>query len=287
LVEHLRGAGHDVLRLVRHTPPSGPGHGSDLEWNPVAGRLPIDAIDGVDAVINLSGAGIGDHRWTDSYRAELRSSRIVTTQLLASTIAAAARPPSVLLSGSAVGWYGARGDEILDEQSSPGSGFLADLCADWEAATAPAVAAGVRTVHLRTGIVLTPRGGALKKQLPLFKLGLGGRFGSGRQWQSWISLDDEVGAIEHLLTSSLAGAVNLTAPVPVTNREFGHTLGSVLKRPSVLPIPAFGPKLLLGADVANTLLFTGQRVVPSRLLDDGYSFTYSTLDAALRGLLER
>lgn len=283
LVASLHAHGHQVVRLVRR-PASG---ANEVTWDPAAGVLPSGALDGVDAVINLSGAGIGDKRWTDAYKHELLDSRLRTTELLATSIAAADRRPSVFLSGSAIGWYGPRGDEELDEESTPGESFLADVCRQWEGATRAAEDAGVRTVHLRTGIVLTPKGGALKKQLPLFKFGLGGRFGTGRQWQSWISLDDEVAAIEHLLAAQVSGAVNLTAPQPVTNREFTEVLGKVLKRPTVLPIPSFGPKLLLGRELADALLFTGQRVLPARLGASGYAFQHASLEVALRALLAR
>ena len=188
----------------------------------------------------------------------------------------------MLLSGSAIGWYGSRGDEELDETSARGSGFLSDLCAEWEAATAPAESAGARVVHLRTGIVLSAEGGALKKQLPLFKLGLGNKMGSGTQWQSWISIDDEVGAIVHLLSSSVAGPVNLTAPAPVTNARFADALGGVLRRPTFVPIPKFGPKLLLGGELADNLLFEGQRVLPRVLVADGYRFAHPELTQRAR-----
>jgi len=190
----------------------------------------------------------------------------------------------VFLSGSAIGFYGARGDETLDESSSAGTGFLADVCKEWEAA---ANGAGTRTVFLRTGIVLSPKGGALKKQLPLFRAGLGGKFGRGNQWQSWISIDDEVAAIEYLLTSNVEGAVNLTAPAAVTNAEFAKVLGKVLSRPALLPVPAFGPKLLLGGELADALLFTGQRVIPRVLSSSGFQFAHPTLEIALRALLAR
>jgi len=282
LVARLRSAGHDVVRLVRR-----PAGADEATWDPVAGTLDPAVIDGADAVINLAGAGIGDRRWTDEYKQELRDSRLRSTDLLASTIAAAERRPGVFLSGSAIGIYGPRADEELDESSAPGTDFLARLCVEWEAATAPAEAAGVRVAHLRTGIVLSPAGGALKKQLPLFKLGVGGRFGNGRQWQSWIGLPDEIGAIEFLLTAEVSGAVNLTAPAPVTNAEFTRTLAAVLKRPAILPIPSFGPKLLLGGELVTALLLTGQRVLPRRLTAAGYSFQSSNLEAALRELLDK
>lgn len=288
LVRNLREAGHRVVRLVRNAPEPG---SSDVQWDPAAPAPPdtglAAAIDGCDAVINLSGAGIADHRWTDEYKRELLASRLHTTELLAAMISRAERRPSVFLSGSAIGWYGSRGDEEVDETSAPGTTFLADICRQWEAATAGAAEAGVRTAHLRTGIVLSTQGGALKKQLPLFKVGLGGRFGSGRQWQSWVSIDDEVGAIVHLLSSSLDGPVNLTAPNPVTNQEFTDVLGAVLKRPTVLPTPSFGPKLLLGGELVEALLFTSQRVLPTKLLADGYVFRHSTLEVALRAILGR
>jgi uncharacterized protein (TIGR01777 family) len=282
LRRHLANAGHDVVRLARGTP--GPG---DIPWDPDAGSLDAHALVGIDAVVNLSGAGIGDHRWTDAYKREVLESRVHATTTLARALAEAHDGPRVLLSGSAIGVYGDRGDEVLDEASPAGTGFLAEVCDAWEAATAQAEAAGVRVVHLRTGIVLSPDGGALRKQLPLFKLGLGGRFGDGRQWQSWISIDDEVAAIEHLLTSEARGAVNLTSPNPVTNREFADTLARVLRRPSFLPVPSFGPKLLLGGELAEALLFDGQRVLPRVLERDGYAFAHPQLEPALRALLGR
>jgi uncharacterized protein (TIGR01777 family) len=280
LVPRLRGNGHDVVRLVRGTPSA-----NEARWSPAAGELDPAVLEGCDAVIHLSGAGIGDKRWTDAYRHEILESRTASTALLARTIAGLARKPAVFLSGSAIGWYGARGDEVLDEQGSRGTGFLADVCVEWEAAAAPAAQAGVRTAQLRTGIVLSPKGGALRKLLPLFRIGVGGRFGSGRQWQSWISIDDEVGAIEHLLSAPVSGPVNLVAPHAVTNAEFTRVLASVLKRPAVVPVPAIGPRTLLGRDLADALLFTGQRVVPRALEASGYRFAHPTLDVALRHLL--
>lgn len=282
LRRHLAADGHTVTRLVRREAKP-----SETTWDPTAGVLDPSALEACDAVINLSGAGIGDKRWTDDYKKELLSSRLRATELLASTMAALDRPPSVFISGSAVGWYGDRGDERLDELSSPGDDFLSDVCVQWEAATLAAEKVGIRTVHLRTGVVLSSDGGALKKQLPLFKLGLGGRFGNGHQWQSWISIDDEVGAITHLLSAEICGAVNLTAPNPVTNSEFTSTLAKVLHRPAVLPIPTFGPKILLGGELVETLLLAGQRVSPTVLQRSGYEFHHDTLDAALRHVLRR
>jgi uncharacterized protein (TIGR01777 family) len=282
LVAKLSSSGHEVIRLVRRSPKSG-----EIQWNPKSGTLDAAALEGTDAVIHLSGAGIGDKRWSAAYRKEILDSRTDTTALLAKTIASLPRKPSVFLSGSAIGIYGARNDEQLTEVSTHGTGFLADVCEQWEAAAKPAVDAGVRTVYLRTGIVLSPKGGALKKLLPLFKLGVGGKFGDGKQWQSWISIDDEIGAIEYLLTANVSGAVNLTAPNPVTNAEFTKVLASVLKRPAIVPVPTFAPKILLGGELADALLFTGQRVIPAALNASGYTFKHTTLESALRSLLSK
>jgi hypothetical protein len=282
LVEQLQQHGHDVVRLVRRAASTG-----EIMWDPKAGVLSASALEGADAVIHLSGAGIGDKRWTSSYKREILESRTITTNLIATTIANMNRKPSVFLSGSAIGIYGPRGDEQLTEVSTDGTSFLADVCKQWEDAAKPASDAGIRTVLLRTGIVLTTKGGALKKQLPLFQLGLGGKFGNGKQWQSWISIDDEVGAIEHLLTANVSGAVNLTAPNPVTNAEFTSTLARVVKRPAILPIPPFAPKAILGGELADALLFTGQRVIPAALNASGYQFVHPTLEVALRALLKK
>lgn len=282
LVAKLSDSGHEVIRLVRRSPKTG-----EIQWNPKSGTLDPAALEGADAVIHLSGAGIGDKRWTSAYRKEILNSRTITTALLAKTIASLSRKPSVFLSGSAIGIYGARNDEQLTEVSTYGTGFLAEVCEQWEAAAKPAVDAGVRTVYLRTGIVLSPKGGALKKLLPLFKLGVGGKFGNGKQWQSWISMDDEIGAIEFLLTANVSGAVNLTAPNPVTNAEFTKVLASVLKRPAIVPVPTFAPKIVLGGELADALLFTGQRVIPAALNASGYSFKHTTLESALRSLLSK
>ena len=282
LVAKLSSSGHDVIRLVRRSPKAG-----EIQWSPKSGTLDAAALEGADAVIHLSGAGIGDKRWTAGYRREILDSRTDTTALLAKTIASLSRKPSVFLSGSAIGIYGARNDEQLTEVSTHGTGFLAEVCEQWEAAAKPAVEAGVRTVYLRTGIVLSPKGGALKKLLPLFKLGVGGKFGNGKQWQSWISIDDEIGAIEYLLTANVSGAVNLTAPNPVTNADFTKVLASVLKRPAIVPVPTFAPKILLGGELADALLFTGQRVIPAALNASGYTFKHTTLESALRSLLSK
>lgn len=280
LSSDLRTSGHDVIALVRR--PAGAG---EVQWDPAAGKLDAEALAGADAVVHLAGAGIGDHRWTDAYKHEILDSRVRSTTLLAERIAECSQRPPVLLSGSAIGAYGASDDRVLDETSPYGTGFLADVCRQWEESAAPAAAAGTRVAFLRTGIVLTGRGGALKKMLPLFKVGLGGKFGNGRQWQSWIALADEVGAIQHLLTADVSGPVNLTAPNPVTSAEFATVLGGVLHRPAKVPVPAFGPKLLLGGELADALLFTGQRVVPKVLQQSGYTFQHASLESALKAAL--
>jgi uncharacterized protein (TIGR01777 family) len=280
LLSRLRVAGHEVTSLVRRQAGAG-----EVRWDPAAGQLPDGAVDGVDAVVNLAGAGINDHRWSDDYKRTLVSSRLAGTELLAAAIGAAASPPAVFVSGSAVGYYGDRGGEVLDEQSPVGSGFLADLCVRWERAADAARSARTKVTTIRTGIVLTPKGGALRKELPLFKFGLGGKFGDGEQWQSWITLDDEVGAIVHLLERPVDGAFNLTAPNPVTNAAMTKALGAALHRPTFLPIPRFGPKLLLGGELAEALLYTSQRVVPAALQSSGYEFRHPELAGALDALL--
>ena len=282
LLARLRAAGHEAVPIVRGAPAAG-----EIGWDPRAGRLEPRALRGLDAVVNLAGAGIGDKRWSDEYKRQVLESRTRATTLLADTMAGLDDGPRTLLSGSAIGFYGDRGDEELDESSPPGRGFLAEVAEAWEATTAPASAAGLRVVHLRTGIVLAGHGGALPRMLPLFKLGLGGRFGDGRQWMSWIALDDEIGAITHLLGSEVVGPVNLTAPAPVRNGELADTIGEVLHRPTVLPVPAFGPKLVLGAERADALLFQSQRVVPRVLQDDGFEWRFATLEPALRAALGR
>ena len=282
LASSLETDGHTVVRMVRRAPGDG-----EIHWNPASGTLEASDLAGADAVVHLAGAGIGDRRWSDAYKREILDSRVKGTDLLARRLAECEGRPPVLLSGSAIGIYGPSDGRDLDESSPTSTDFLADVCRQWEHATAPAEAAGVRVVHLRTGIVLTPKGGALAKMLPLFRLGLGGRFGNGRQWQSWISLDDEVGAIRHLLTSTLSGPVNLTAPTPVANSEFTRVLAGVLKRPALFPVPAIGPRLLLGRELADALLFTGQKVVPRALEADGYTFVHADLATALRSLLGR
>jgi len=289
LVVRLRASGHEPVRLVR----SGAAGLGEVGWDIGAGRVDPGALEGVAAVVHLAGEGIAAHRWSAGHKRRVLESRVEGTRLLAQAVAAAEPRPSVLVSGSAVGYYGDRGDEELTEESEGGLGFLADVCRDWEAATAPAQDAGVRVVHLRSGIVLSPKGGALAKQLPLFRLGLGGRLGSGRQWMSWISLDDEVGAVLHALGQSgsegrqVSGAVNATAPAPVTNAELTRTLARVLHRPAVARVPATALAAVMGSEMAREMLLAGQRVTPAKLTATGYGFRHTELEPALRQLLGR
>ena len=270
----LRSAGHRVRPVVRRAP-AGPD------------EIAMDGLDltGVDAVVHLAGEGIAEKRWTPEQKSRIRDSRLEGTAAVAAAVVAAGVP--VLLSGSGIHFYGDRGDDVLTEDEGPGTGFLPELCVEWEAATQPAADAGARVALLRTGIVLTPKGGALKKMLPLFKLGLGGRMGSGRQWVPWITLDDHVRATMHLLANDLRGPFNLVAPNPVRNQEQAKTIGRVLRRPAILPTPSFGPKLLLGFELAETLLDDSIRAVPHRLTESGFEPAHPTLESALRALLGR
>ncbi len=285
LTAALRADGHRVRVVTRGGGgASGP---NVVGWDPAAGTIDSEGLAGVDGVVHLAGAGIGDKRWNEARKREILESRTRGTGLLARTLAELDPRPSVLVSGSAVGIYGDRGDEELTEESSHGDDFLAGLVEEWEAAAQPAVDAGIRVAWARTGLVMA-NGGLLKPLLPLFKLGLGGRLGAGRQWMSWISIDDEVGAIRHLLdTPALAGPFNLTAPNPVTNAEFTATLGRVLGRPTVLPIPSFGPNLLFGKEMAALTAFVSQRVRNDKLAASGYTFRHDDLETALRAVLDR
>ena len=272
--------GHEVVPLVRG------GDRPGVRWDPDAGTIDAAGLEGVDAVVHLAGEGIGEKRWTDEQKRRIRESRTKGTDLLARTLAGLSRKPAVLVSGSAMGVYGDRGDEVLTEESPPGEGFLPDLVVAWEEATAPAADAGIRVAHIRTGLVLDRDGGALPKLMPLFRFGLGGRMGSGRQWWSWITIDDEVRAIRHLIvTETASGPHNLAAPEPVTNAALTKALGRVLHRPAVVPVPAFGPKLLLGGELATELLFTSIRMVPAKLEASGFAFSHTDIDDGLRAVL--
>jgi uncharacterized protein (TIGR01777 family) len=282
LVERLRAGGHRVRPVVR-AEPQGP---DEVRWDPAAGTIDAGALAGVDAVVHLAGEGIGERRWSDEQKRRILDSRVQGTGLIARTVAALDPKPAVLLTASGISVYGDRGDDVLTEDEPPGEGFLPDVVRAWEGAAQPAVDAGIRTVHARSGVVLSAAGGALAKQLPLFRFGLGGRMG-GPQWLPWIAVDDEVGAMVHLLTADVAGPVNVTSPEPVTNAEFTKVLGRVLGRPTVLPVPKLGPQLLLGRELAETLLYWSVRAVPAKLLASGYEFRLPGLEQALRALLEK
>jgi uncharacterized protein len=284
LIPFLTSGGHCLLRLVRRAPREG-----EIQWEPGAGRLDPAQLEGADAVVHLAGENLAA-RWSTTRKLAIRNSRVLGTRLLAEALSRLARPPRVLVSASAVGIYGHRGDEVLTESSAPpasGSDFLVDVAQEWEAATEPARAAGVRVVRLRLGLVLSPAGGVLRRMLPAFRIGVGGPLGSGRQWMSWISIDDAVGAIHHaLITEGLSGPVNATAPYPVTNREFAASLGRVLGRPALLPAPATALRLIFG-EMADGALLASARVLPERLVHSGYHFRHAQLEEALRAVLGR
>jgi uncharacterized protein (TIGR01777 family) len=282
LVPALRDRGHRVRRLVRNE-----ATGDDVSWDPAHGTIDTAGLEGVEAAVHLAGEGIGARRWTKAQKRRIRDSRLGGTQLLAGALARLSPRPTVLVSASAIGIYGRRGDEVLTEDSALGDTFLAGVCREWEEAGAPARDAGIRVVTIRSGIVLSPGGGALKKQLPLFRLGLGGNLGSGWQYTSWISIDDEVGAIAHALTTdSLAGPVNLTAPNPVRNAQLTKALSRVLGRPSLVPVPRYALAVVLGRELAAEMLGS-QRVLPARLEASGYRFHHPELEPALRHVLGR
>ena len=283
LVERLRSAGHEVLPVIR--PNSDNTVGEPIRWDPYDGKIDAAAFEGLDAVVHLAGAGIGDKRWSADQKRRILESRTIPTKLLADTLAGLTNPPPALLSGSAVGYYGDTGDTPTDESGPAGDDFPARVCVAWEAATEAADESDIRVVHLRTGVVLSTKGGALARQLTPFKLGLGGRAGSGKQFLSWIHIDDEVAAIEHLLTAELEGPVNLTSPGPVTNASFTKALGSVLNRPTTV-LPMAGPRVLFGRELADSLLLTSQRVLPRALEDSGFRFSHPEIAGALADLLD-
>jgi uncharacterized protein len=295
LVERLLADGHTVTRLVRGSPSSGEtGVGGspkpvDVTWLPDRGQVDTAGLDRAgpfDGVVHLAGAGIGDRRWSSRRKQVILESRTDSTRLLVDTLLRLADRPRVLISASAVGFYGLRGDEVLTEASASGTGFLAEVCRAWEEAARPAADAAIRTVHLRTGIVLSRHGGAWGKQLPLFRLGLGGKMGSGDQYRSWITLDDEIGAVLHCLADDgLSGPVNATAPAPATDAELAKVIGSVLHRPTVLAVPAPALRLALGSEMAGELVLGGQRVLPTVLGERGYTFAHPELAEAVRSVL--
>jgi uncharacterized protein (TIGR01777 family) len=285
LVRSLRAEGHEVLRLVRRTPRTADEH----RWDPAHHRIPPGLLDDVDAVVNLAGVGVGDRRWTSKHKQQVLDSRVDSTTTVSRALAdAAAREPGrarVLLSASGVGWYGNTGARVVDETAPAGKDFLARVCVHWEGATAPAAAAGVRVATLRTGLVLGP-GGLLGRLLPLFRLGLGGKLGNGRQYVPWISLRDEVDAIRFLLTAPVSGPVNLTGPAPVTNAEFTAALAAAVHRPAFLTVPAPALQLVLG-EFAPVGVLAGQRAVPTVLQAAGYTHRHPDLTSALRSAIAR
>lgn len=279
LVETLEQRGYEVLRLVRRTPSGA----DEVQWSPADGTIDREGLAGIDGAIHLAGESVASGRWTEAKKASIRDSRVRGTDLLSRALAALDPRPRVLVSASAIGYYGATGDVPIDEKSPLGDGFLASVCEEWEAAAQPARDAGLRVVNARIGIVLDAEGGALAKMKTPFLLGVGGRIGDGRQYMSWISLDDVVGALVFAFENdALVGPVNLTAPNPVTNDEFTDTLGRVLKRPTVLPVPKFALRLGAGTQMANEMLIGGSKVLPRVLEDHGFDFKYSTLEPALR-----
>ena len=275
LVPRLTGAGHSVVRLARPT-----------DWDPDKGFINDSLLNGIDAVIHLAGENIASGRWTSARKARIRESRVKGTRLISETITRLERLPQVLVSASAIGYYGNRGSELLREDSPSGTGFLADVCRQWEAATDPATRKGIRVVHLRTGLVLSARGGALDKMLLPFKMGVGGKIGSGQQYWSWIALDDLCAAIVHCMQAAgLHGPVNMVSPSPVTNAEFTKSLGRVLSRPTVLPMPAFAARIALG-EMADALLLASARVEPAKLSASRFVFKHKELEPTLRYLLK-
>ncbi len=283
LMDSLKGDGHELFALVRRAPRSD----AEVEWRPERGSLALARLEGMETVIHLAGESIASGRWTEEKKQRIRDSRVKGTTLLSEALANLSHPPRAFLCASAIGFYGDRGDEILTEESAPGNDFLAEVCVEWEQATAPAAEKGIRVVNLRFGIILSADGGALAKMLPPFRMGAGGRVGSGKQYMSWIALDDVVAAIKFALANDVFhGPVNVVAPNPVTNAEFTKALGKALSRPTLLPVPEFAARLAFG-EMADALLLSSQRVKPRRLEDAGYPFQYSDLERALRHVLNQ
>lgn len=276
VVRALAARGDEVVPLVRSEPRSG-----EVVWDPQAGTIDAQGLEGVDAVVHLAGEGIGDRRWAPTHKARVLDSRVRGTTLIAETIAGLSKKPDVLVSASAIGFYGDRADEILTEESAKGDDFLAHVVDQWETSTSPAEDAGIRVVKIRTGLVLSKKGGILPKMLLPLRFFVGGRLGSGRQYMSWIALDDELGAILHLLDSDVSGPVNLTSPAPVTNAEFTKVLAEVMHRPAFLAVPAFALKLALGSEMAKETVLVSQRALPARLESSGYTFRHPDLREAL------
>lgn len=280
LVQSLRADGHEVVRFVRRAPAAA----DEARWDPARGEVDPAGLAGCSAVVHLAGAGVGDHRWTDAYKREIRDSRVLGTAAIARAAAALDEPPAVLVSGSAIGYYGDTGRRAVDEDAPAGQGFLPSVCVEWEAAAEPAAAAGIRTAYARTGLVVARDGGAWGRLFPIFRAGVGGRLGDGSQYWSYLSLRDEVAALRHIVdTPSLSGPVNLTAPDPVTNRQVTEAMGRVLRRPAVLPVPAVALRLALGEFAEDVL--GSQRVRPARLLESGFVFRDPSIEQAIRAAL--
>ena len=284
LVRSLTNDGHEVIRLVRgERAPGAP----EVQWQPDQGRIDAEHLEGIHAVVHLAGESIASGRWTAEKKRAIRDSRVKGTALLSDALTRLSKPPTVFVSASAIGYYGDRDDELLNEKSASGKDFLASVCTEWEAATSPAAEKGIRTVCARFGIILDTNGGALTKMLPPFRMGIGGRLGDGRQWMSWIALDDVVNGLKFLIEDgAVQGPVNFVAPNPVTNAEFTKTLGRVLSRPTIFPVPKFAVRLAFG-EMGDALLLSGQRVEPSVLEDRGFMFSWPTLEPALKHLLDR
>ena len=280
LVPHLRSRGDEVLRLVRRTATAP----DEVTWDPAAGTVDLAGLEGIDAVVHLAGAGVGDHRWTDAYKKTILDSRVDSTHTIVTAMTQLASRPATLVAGSAIGWYGDTGDRPVDESAPAGTGFLADVVRAWEAAADPARAAGIRVTHARTGLVVAKEGGAWAKLFPIFKLGLGGKLGSGRQYWSWISLRDEVSALTYLLdNTSLEGPVNLTGPAPATNAEVTTAMGEVLGRPTLFAVPAIALKTVLGE--FSTEILSSARVIPEVLESAGFTWQDPTVESAIRAAL--
>lgn len=285
LAEALTQDGHAVRRLVRRAVSDSD---TEIEWDPANGKVDSGELNGVDVVVNLSGENIAGGRWTEVFKQKLRASRIDSTSLLARTIAGLPHKPRVMVCASAIGFYGVRGDEPLDELSPPGDGFLAELCQEWEAASSPAREAGIRVVQCRIGVVLSTKGGALEKMLGPFRAGVGGVLGSGKQYVSWVALADLVDALRFVIDDdSIDGPVNITSPNPATNREFTHALGKAVGRPTLIPMPAFALRTMVGRQMADEMLLGGAKIYPRKLEQAGFTFDYPTIVSAIsRALAE-